>query len=77
MHPREFFDEDFYLASLRQYEEMRAFRKSVSAKGRRPSDMELTQMKINKPWEQFYAAILFPHPRERGVNPWSNPCPNL
>lgn len=54
--PREFHGDEFYLWALQDYEQLRRFRNEASS--RKPTPDEITQLKINKPWEQFYRSVL-------------------
>lgn len=56
MTPRDFFGEEFYLWALQDYQQMREFRNAVSK--RRPSEAEILELQINKPWEAFYRSVL-------------------
>lgn len=55
---RDFLGEDVYLAWLLDYEQMAALRNAVSDSGVRPPEEQIWQLRINKPWERFYAAVL-------------------
>jgi hypothetical protein len=55
MTKREFFGE-FYLWALQDYEKLRAYRNEIAK--RKPTEEEMLVLKLNKPWERFYGAIL-------------------
>jgi hypothetical protein len=57
MTAREFLGDATYLAWLADYEDLRELRNKVS--GARPTEEEKVQLRLNKPWERFYAAVLF------------------
>lgn len=56
MTAREFHGEEWFKWALRDYEELRQFRNAVSK--RRPTEVELLILTINKPWEAFYKKVL-------------------
>ena len=58
---REFYGEEFWLWMLKEYENLRAFRKSVSR--RKPTEEELLLLEIYKPFEQSYARMLWGEPK--------------
>lgn len=56
MTKRDFYGEEWFKWALQDYEALRQFRNEVS--GRRPTELEKILLRINKPWEAFYKAVL-------------------
>lgn len=53
---REFLTDEVYRAWLTDYESLRAQRNAASKQ--RPSDETIALLRLNKPWEGFYEAVL-------------------